>query len=128
MKYLYYYLVLLLKKKPGNITIYFGTNDASYKNKDERYRELKSIKDLINKWHPSCKVYTSASILRLDHKKTYSILKTCVDKLKVTEEKSVILHDNMLSSHLNKDELHLNSLGTIKLAENVISRIRNILM
>ena len=43
----YYYLVPLLKKKPDNIILYFGTNDAPYKNEDELYKELKSIKDFI---------------------------------------------------------------------------------
>ena len=47
-----------------------------------------------------------------------------VNKLKVVEETSAILHDNILSSHLNKDELRLNSYGTIKLAENFISWIQ----
>ena len=120
----YYYLVPLLKKKPDNIILHFGTNDAPYKNEDELYKELKSIKDFIKKRHPSCKVYISAPILRLDNKNANSILKRYVDKLKVVEEKSVILHDNILSSHLNKDRLHLNSYGTIKLAQNFISRIR----
>ena len=107
----YYYLVPLLKKKPDNIILHFGTNDAHYKNEDQIYKELKSIKDFINQRHPSCKVYTSAPILRLDSKIANSIWKIHVDKLKVTEEKTVILHDNILSSHLNKDE-------------NFISRIR----
>ena len=120
----YYYLVPLLKKKPDNIILHFGTNDAPYKNEDELYKELKSIKDFIKKRHPSCKVYISAPILRSDNKSANSILKKYVDKLKVVAEKSVILHDNILSSHLNKDELHLSSYGTIKLAENFISRIR----
>ena len=124
MKDFYYYLVPLLKKKPDNIIIHFGTNDAPYKNEDEIYKELKSIKDFINKRHPSCKVYISAPILRLDNKNANSILKKYVDKLKVVEEKSVILHDNILSSHLNKGGLHLNSYGTIKLAENFIPRIQ----
>ena len=43
--------------------------------------------------------------------------------MKVAEVKSVILHDNILSSNLSKDGLHLNSYGTIKLAENFISKI-----
>ena len=114
----YYYLVPLLKKKRDNIILHFGTNDAPYKNEDDIYKELKSIKDFKN---PSCKIYI---MLRLDNKNANSILKKYVDKLKVVEQKSVILHDNILSSHLNKDALHLNSYGTIKLVENFISRIR----
>ena len=62
-------------------------------------------------------------MLRLDNKNTNSILKKYVDKFKAIEKKSVILHDNILSSHLNKDELHLNSYGTTKLAENFASSI-----
>ena len=53
-----------------------------------------------------------------------NILRKFVDELKVAEEKSVILHDGILSSHLNKNGLHLNSYGTIRLAENFLSRIR----
>ena len=78
----------------------------------------------MNKWHTFCKLYISSPILRLENKNGNSIPKKHVDKLKVVEEKSVTLHDNILSSHLNKDGLHLNSYGTIKLAENFTSRIR----
>ena len=124
MKDFYYYLVPLLKKKPDNIILHFGTNDAHYKNEDQIYKELKSIKDFINQRHPSCKVCTSAPILRLNSKIANSIWKIHVDKLKVTEEETVILHDNILSSHLNKDGLPFDSYDTIKLAENFISRIR----
>ena len=107
MKDYYYYLVPLLKEKPDNIILHFGKNDASYKNKDDIHKELKPTKDFVNKQHPPCKVYILALILRLDNKNTNSILKKHVDKLKVAEETSVNLHDNMLSSHLNKDGLHL---------------------
>ena len=124
MKDFYYYLLPLLKKKQDNIILHFGTNDAPYKNEDEIYKELKSVKDFINKRHPSCKVYISAPILRSDNKSANNILKKYVDKLKVVEEKSVILHNNIPSSHLNKHGLLLNSFGTIKLAENFISRIQ----
>ena len=116
MKDFYYYLVLLLEKKSDNIILHFGTSDAPYKNENEIYKELKSIKDLINKRHPSCKAYISGPILRLNNKNANSILKKYVDKLKVIEENSVIHYDNMLSSHLKKDD-------AIKLAEHFISRM-----
>ena len=86
-----YYLVSLLKKKQDNIILHFRANEAPNKNEDEIYKNLKSIKDFINKRHPSCKVYVSAPILRLDNKNSNSILKKYVDKWKVVEEKSVIL-------------------------------------
>ena len=68
MKDFYYYLVPLLQKKPDNIILHFDTNDAPYKNEDEIYKELKSIKYFTNKQHPYCKVYISAPILQLDNK------------------------------------------------------------
>ena len=124
IKDFYYYLVPLLQKKPDNIILHFGTNNAPYKNEDKIYKELKSIKDVINNQHPSCKVYISTPILRLDNKNANSILKKYVAKLKGVDEKPVILHDNILSCHLNKDRLHLNGYGTMKLPENFIPRIR----
>ena len=49
MKHFYYYLVTLLHKKPYNVMLHFGTNDAPDKNEDEIYKELKSIKNFINR-------------------------------------------------------------------------------
>ena len=49
MKDFYYYLVPLLKKKPDNIILNFGSKDVPYKNEDEIHKELKSIKDFIKK-------------------------------------------------------------------------------
>ena len=46
MKDFYYYLFPLLKKKPDNIILHFGTNYAPYKTEDKIYKELKSIKEL----------------------------------------------------------------------------------
>lgn len=40
--------------------------------------------------------------------------------MKVVEENSVILHDNVVQSHLNKDGMHLNSYGTTELAAKFI--------
>ena len=45
MKDFYYYCsVPLLKKKPSNIILHFGSNDPPYKNEDEIYKELKKHK------------------------------------------------------------------------------------
>ena len=85
------------KKKPDDILLHFGTSDAPCKNEEE---------------------------IRLSNKNANSVLKNYVDKLMVVQQKFVILHDNILSSHLNKDGLYLDSFGTIKLAENFIPRIR----
>ena len=112
-----YYLVPLLKKKLDNIILHFSTNDTE----DTIYKELKCIKDFINNIHLA-KKYISTNIW-LHNKNANSILKRYVDIMKVLDRKSVILHDHIPSSHLNKDGLHFNSYGTIKLVENFILRI-----
>ena len=64
--------------------------------------------------------------MQLHSKNASNILKRYGNKLRVVEEKSVILYDKILSSHINKDGLHLNSCGTIKLVKNLISRNQGI--
>ena len=60
----YYYLIPLLRKKPDNIILRCGTNDAPYKKKDAIYKELKSMKNFINKRHPSCKeIYININVM-----------------------------------------------------------------
>lgn len=121
---LHYYLVPFLAKKPDNIVINIGTKNAPYKNKDNIYKKLKSMKSLKNRQHPACKdIFISIPVKRLDNKRDNTILKTYVDKLTGFEVNSLILNDNILSSQLNEDGLHLTHYSNIKLAEDFISRI-----
>ena len=116
----------LKKKKPDNIIIHIGTNDALYKNENVIYEELKQIKDLIIAHHPDCKnICISCHIVRTDNKKVNNVLKKYIDILK-RAEKNISFHNNNLESHLYRDGLHLNGNGTIMLAGNFISRIRRL--
>ena len=120
----YYYLVPLLKKK-ADIILDFGTNDTPYKNEDEIYKELKSKKDYKQgDVHLAKYIYISNNVTVRQQK----YLKKYVEKLKVVEEKSVIQHDNILSSHLSKNGLHVSSYGTIKLAEKIYIKNSDLLM
>lgn len=120
---LHYYLVPFLAEKPDNIVINIDTKNAPYKNKDNIYKKL-NMKNLKNRQHPACKdIFISVPVKRLDNKRDNTILKTYVDKLIGFEVNSLILNENILSSQLNEDGLHLNNYGNIKLAEDFISRI-----
>ena len=111
------------EKKADNIIIHIGTNDAPYKNENVLYEELKQIKDLIIAHHPDCKnICISCPIVRTDNKKANNVLRKYIDISK-REESNVIFHNNILESHLYRDDLHLNSNGTTILAGNFISRI-----
>ena len=77
-------------KKPDNIIIHIGTNDAPYKNENVCYQELKQIRDLIIGHHPDCKnIFISCPIVRTDNKKANNVLMKYTDILK-REEKNVI--------------------------------------
>ena len=120
---LMFHLIPNLKKNPDNIITHIGTNDASYKNENVLYEDLKQIKDLIIDHHPDCKnICIPCPIVRTDNKKANNVLKKYIDILK-REEKNVIFHYNILESHLYRYGLHLNSNGTTMLAGNFISRI-----
>ena len=70
-------------KKPDNIIIHLGTNDAPCKNENILYEELKQIKDLIIDHHPDCKnIFISCPIVRTDNKKANNVLKKYIDILK----------------------------------------------
>ena len=47
------------KKKPDNIIIHIGTNDAPCKNESALYEELKQIKDFIIAYHPTVRIFVS---------------------------------------------------------------------
>ena len=114
------------EKNPDNIIIDTGTNNAPYKNENVLYEELKQIKDLITDHHPDCKnIFICCPIVRTDNKKANNVLKKYIDILK-RDEKNVIFQNNILESHLYRDGLHLNSIGTAMLAGNFISRIRRL--
>ena len=87
-----------------NVIVHKGTKDALCKNEDVTYKKLKNIKYFISRQHPTWKrVIISTPITRVDNKKTNTTLKRYLNQLKEIEVNSVILNDNIRSSHLNKD-------------------------
>ena len=121
---LQYHLIPYLKKKPDNNMIHSGTNDSSYKSEDLIYKEFLNVKQIIHKHHPNCKnIVVSSLVIRTDKQEANSILKKYNSILK-QEEKKVIFHNNITPSHLNKDDLHVNSDNSSVLAGNLLSRIR----
>ena len=120
---LHYRLIPYLKKEPENIIIHIGTNNSPYETEDFIYKELVSVKEAINKFHPNCKNIISSPIIRTDKKEANNILKKYKNFLK-QEERNAIFHNNISVSHLHRDGLHLNLNGTTMLAGNLLSRIR----
>ena len=61
IKDMYHYAIPLLEKKPENIILHLGTNDAPYKSDTDILKDLIELKDFILKKSPSCKKLTLSS-------------------------------------------------------------------
>ena len=55
IKDMYHYAIPLLEKKPENIILHLGTNDAPYKSDTDILKDLIELKDFILEKSPSCK-------------------------------------------------------------------------
>ena len=55
---MYHYAIPLLEKKPENIILHFGTNDAPCKSDTNILKDLIELKDFILEKLPSCKKNT----------------------------------------------------------------------
>ena len=119
---LYDYIAPLIKKKPSNIIMQIGSNDATFKTAEEILSEILNLKHYILKVLPGSKVYMSCPLLRTDDKKANSTLRQLDQELKCFN--GVILNDNVDVTCLGKKGLHLNSKGSSRLAMNYISQMR----
>ena len=120
---LYDYCKPLLKKKPANIIIHCGTNDAHKKTAGEIINELKNLKIHIEENSPGSNVYFSSPILRDDN----------VNLNKKLQEVSLYLEQNfklLVTSRnidrtcLGKRGLHLNPKGSGRFASNLITLMK----
>ena len=55
IKHMYHYAIPSLEKKPENITLHLGTNDALYKSGTDILQDLIELKDFILEKLFSCK-------------------------------------------------------------------------
>ena len=110
---MYHYAIPLLEKKPENIILHLGTNDAPYKSDTDILKDLIELKDFILEKSPSCKKITlSAPTVRTDRENA--------------EKNNEILQIDwyIIQKHLYRDGLHLISVGFSILAENFLRYIR----
>ena len=117
------YLLPLLKKKPSNIILHIGSNDAPHKLYMEIAKEIECLKDFIRNILPTARVYISCPVIRTDNRKANFTLR-CLDKYLKSNSNDIINNDNVDSSCLGKRGLHLNPKGSGRLAINYISLMR----
>ena len=122
---MYDYLTPLLKKRPSNIILHIGSNDAPFKSSDTILKEITNLKMNIMSILPSTKIYISCPILRLDNKNANEVLQDLKEKIK-NRFNDIVLNDKVDSSCLGKKGLHLNPKGSGRLAMNFISLLRRL--
>ena len=124
IKDMYHYAIPLLEKKPENIILHLGTNDAPYKSDTNILKDLIELKDFILEKLPSCKRITLSSPTgRTDRENAKKNNENLTNRLK-QQGIPYITHDNIIHKNLFRDGLHLNSLGFSILAENFQSFIQ----
>ena len=120
---LYFNLYPLLRKRPSNIILHIGTNNA--KNDSSIYikDKLIKLKTFIASIVPNCKIVISTLINRNDDGKAQlTVIK--VNQLLMKMNIPLINNENIKYEHLGRKGLHLNQHGTGKLAVNFIKALR----
>lgn len=121
---MYSYITPLLRKKPTYIILHIGSNNSTNKTANEIYDEILTLKEHIIEALPTCTVYLSAPVLRLDNGKAGMTLKSLANKMKDLD--NVIFNDNIDVTCLGGKGLHLNPKGSGRLAINYLSQIRRL--
>ena len=115
---MYYYLVLLLRKRPDKIILHVGTGDATHMKADDMLEELSKLKSLIWEMLPSVKIVLLSPTIRVDK---HNANENNISFIKLLETNNYVLikHPNINGNHLDRYGLHLNHDGTRVLAKNL---------
>ena len=122
---MYFNLVPLLRKKPTNIILLVGTNNAVLENSVKIYEKLLRLKEHILKVIPDCHIILSKLIVRDDIPKARQ---TVIETNELLSKLDVPMMDNgnITEKHLAKKKLHLSSYGIGLLALNVIKILKRL--
>ena len=116
----------ILRKNSDAKIIYSGTNDIT-NNKPIKNKTKKVVK-LIEDTNPNIEVIISGLIHRQDHEENDEIASVNNQLESYCSSKNLLFvkNDNMKSSCLAKDKLHLNKTGNSIFAKNIISILKKI--
>ena len=84
----------------------------------------KDLKSFIQKYAPESKIIIFTPVLRVDKASANDINKRYIELLKEAKL-DCIFNDNIVEPNINQYGLHINQSGSVILAKNLISGIRN---
>ena len=121
-------IILHLRKSPHQIFLRVGTNDAPQATSDgtpqEMFNAIKDSKSFIQKYAPESNMIISTPVLRVDKANANDINKRYTDLLKEAKV-DYIFNNNIAEFNIDQYGSHINESGSIILAKNLISGIRN---
>ena len=115
-------LIPIIQKKPSNIILHVGTNDAKNLPSRTVLDNLLKLKTLVKDSFPTCKVFISTPTLRTDDGKaqiTVSQLTKHLLQLKI----DTVSNNDINIRHLGSKGLHLNQSGSKLLSKNFLNAI-----
>ena len=110
-------------EKSRHLFLHIGSNDSTKMTSSQIYDAILHLKEHIGDVLPSCEVFLSAPVLRLDNGNEGLTLTNLIRKTKAI---NVIFNDNIDGSCLGEKDLHLNPKGSGRLAINYLSQIRRL--
>ena len=119
-----FFIIPHLTKNPDKILLHVGTNDAPHATPKEMFNAIKDLKSFIQKYVPESKIIISTPVLRVDKVNANDINKMYIELLKKAEV-DCIFNDNIGEPNIDQYGLHINESGSVILAKNLISGIRN---
>ena len=117
-----HYLIPIIQKKPSNIILHVGRNDAKNLTPRTVLGNLLKLKALVKDSLPRCKVFISTPTLRTDDGKTQLTVSQLTKHL--LQLKGDTVNNNNIR-HLGGKGLHLNQPGSKLLSKNFLNVIEN---
>ena len=118
-----HHIIPLLQKKPSNIIVYAGRNDAYHSTSKDILNKLLNFKSPIQEKLPDCKAFISTPTLRSDNGKATLMVNKLTNHL-LQLNIGIVDNRNIISKHLSRKGLYLNESGSRHLAINFLERIK----
>ena len=119
-----FFVIPHLRKNPDKIVLHVGTNDAPHATPKEMFSAIIDLKSFIQKYASESKIMISTPVLRVDKANASDINKRYIELLKEAKL-DCIFNDNIAESNIDQYGLHINESGSVILAKNLISGMRN---
>ena len=120
---MFYNLVPLMRKKPSALILHVGTNNTVSDSSKVILKKISSLISYIKINNPECRIIISQPVRRTDNGKA-TLTSNNLNKLLAELDVDKIFNSNIDTSRLGKLGLYLNSIGTGKLALNLIKFLK----